>query len=151
MRYKDRYRSEKRGGSGVRTKFHRLAGLLLALVLMISGICGDALKADAAFMRAPENTGASCVISSGAVLTDARGCTVEMLGTRRNTDLRPAALRCANQRRGISLSSGFLCLNFFSLKQGNLHTGMEETAFVPNRPYELVTDYMHRSDGKKRI
>lgn len=141
----------RKGGSGVRTKFHRFAGLLLALVMMISGICGDAVRADAAFMRAPENTKTSCIEASRAVLTEVECCTAEMLGVRRSTELRAAALRHVNQRRGIGLSSGFLCQKFFTLRHGVFRTGLENAVSVSKYPYGLIADYIHKSDGKKRI
>ena len=141
----------RKGGSGVRTKYHRFAGLLLAIVLMIAGICGDTLKVDAAFMRATENTKTSCIEASRAVLTGAECCTAEMLGIRRNTEVRSAALCQVNPRRGLGLSFGFLCQTFFSLGHRDFRMGLQNAVSVLEDRDGLVADYIHKSDGKKRI
>lgn len=135
----------------MRTKYHRFAGLLLAIVLMIAGICGDTSKVDAAFMRTSENTKTSCIEASRCVLTGVESCTAEMLGIRRNTEVRSAALRQVNQRRGLGLSFGFLCQNFFSLRHRDSRMGLQNAVFVLEDRDGLVADYIHKSDGKKRI
>ncbi len=142
-----------KGGVSMRTKFHKLAGLILALVMMLSGIFGEALKVDAAFMCISEHSqeSESCLRTSCAVLTGARSCTSEMMGIRRNADFGAVILRHANQRRGSGVSFGFLCQDSFFLKCRNSHVGLEDACVVSGCPYELVTEYIHKSDGKKRI
>lgn len=118
----------RKGGSGVRTKYHRFAGLLLAIVLMIAGICGDTLKVDAAFMRATENTKTSCIEASRAVLTGAECCTAEMLGIRRNTEVRSAALCQVNREEGWGCLLAFMPEFLFPRTQGFSH-GLAKCSF----------------------
>lgn len=135
----------------MRTKIRKLAGLLLIFVMMTAGICGEALKTDAVFVQAQEGAQRTCISMSGTELSDAEACTAEMLGSRRNTGSGRLMVRHANQRRGNDASLHFLCQNIYSPNRGNSGAGCDALIFVSESSSGLIANYIHKSDGKKRI
>lgn len=138
--------------SGVHTKIHRLAGLLLAFVLIFFGICGETAQADAAFRQAPAQPSPSRIFASHTAIMDARACTAEMLGIRQSAGPEQISVRFTQQKRGgTSVFPAILYQTIFSLPQGVFDTGSNELLFACDFSNMLIAGYLHKSDGKKRI
>ena len=85
------------------------------------------------------------------IMTDTPACTTEMLGVRENTNLGQMTLRFSNQRRDSKTLLDVLCPNIFFQNKGKLYPGFEKIALVSKNQEKLITNYIHNSDGKKRI
>lgn len=135
----------------MRKKVRKLTGLIMTLFLFVTGIYCEFSRADAAFLRAPVQTGGSCLLAGAPVVPDAQACDTELSGIRGNICPGQLTVRFANQRRDIRGSLSALFQNIFSVREGRSYSHFEKLRALSENQKELVTNYIHKSDGKKRI
>lgn len=136
---------EERGRSenSVHMQKRKITGMIL-IVFMLFGMCFENIKADSYFVCTPiENTN-SYLMSADAVLTETQLCTNGMLGVRINAGMKQLTSRFISQ-------SYFIYSDIFSLKEGKFSTGSRTIQSDYHCQGGLVTSFIHKSDGKKRI
>lgn len=125
--------------------------ILLAIVIVLSGMCFESSKADASFLYAPAEASDSTVRPVDATIREAQLCTTETLGIRDNADIQQFAGRVNSQKRETSDSLALLYFNILSSAAGKFYAGSEMMRSGQQYRNELVANYIHRSDGKKRV
>lgn len=124
--------------------------LLLSLCLLISGVYFESRKVyDLAYAAVAKAEERSRLVPSTLVKTD--GCTAEMLGIRENAGVEHLPERAAEQRRGVESAFQLLCQDSYSPFGVRSDTGLKFRRLVLGKQSRLLTNYMHRTDGKKRI
>lgn len=139
------------GVSRVRNKRNKLICVLMTVFVLVSGMYIEDFKTDSTFMRAPTETTNSCISSVDDFITDAHACTTEMLGIRGNAKAGQSTIRFASQKGDTEISLHFLCQNIFSLTGGKSYACLSQMQFISENQGGLATNYIHKSDGKKRI
>lgn len=135
----------------VRIKNNRIPCVFLAMLILLLGMYFENIKADSMLQYAAVLNTHSHTVSYHASIKDARACTTEMLGIRNNAGIEQLASRSLGQRREIKLSLDFLCYNIISLYEGKFFTSPWLIPFHSQYRNGLVTNYIHKSDGKKRV
>lgn len=135
----------------MRAKRKNIFCILITLLVFISGMYFEDIKANSVFACTSTETTNSYILDMNSVIKDTQMCTTEMLGIRGNMVIEQFTIRFVNQRRATKLSLDFLCQNIFSLNEGKSYANFEEVSFISGSQDELVTKYIHKSDGKKRI
>lgn len=138
--------------SWVRNTRMRVLCICLVLFVFISGIHMDEGNRDSVFVRASAQMEHSCILYENDGNTVAvTGCTGEMLGIHQDIGCKPCVLKYSDQKRDAKLLLSFLCPAFFSLNGGKSYGKSEETSLIYDSQKELLADYIHRSDGKKKV
>lgn len=134
----------------MRAKRNKIFYILITLLVFISGMYFEDIKIDSVFASTPTEMTNSYISDIGSVITDTQVCTTEMLGVRGNMMIGQFTIRF-NQRRDTRVSPDFLCQNIFSLNEGKSYASIEEVQLISKSQDELIANYIHKSDGKKRI
>ena len=122
----------------------------IVLFVLISGVCFEHIKADTFFEYAFWNSPGTYLQTGEETIGDAMACTVETLGVR-TAILHQTVGRLTNARRELKPSVAFLCVvagwqllsYFFTTEQ------FEQLPLFFSA--SVVVDYIHSTDGKKRI
>lgn len=125
--------------------------LLLAVLIFLSGMWFENDRADSFAECVSTGVCSSDILSADDTVSRAQLCTEEMLSVRINVGLLQLAGRFAFQTRRARLLVNFLYLDPLSTAEGKFFPSSEETHFFSQCPDELVVNYIHLSDGKKRI
>ena len=132
-------------------KRNELLYVIIILLVFISGMFFEDFKVDSGFVYAATETTNSYMSSVNPVVTDTNACTTEMLGTHKSMGQGQLTTRCTYQRRNSKLSRDYLLLIIIFLYEGKSYANCEEIQFVSKITDNLVVNYIHKSDGKKRI
>lgn len=121
---------------------------LIALVILLTGMCVDEVKADSVFL-CPQTAVITNVGKADAVLTDVVVEPTELLCTRNSITGSQITAQITSCRRTIKLSMVFLCIAVFSLLLSNFYTAERITEFPRLCVQSVVLNYIHNADGKK--
>ncbi len=137
----------------MRMKNYRIISLLLVIFVALSGMCFEDTKADSYFAYVSMEDNSFNFISDETEISDTHPCTSEMLGVRNNAGIQRLASQYLNQKRQNRISYNFLFLDIFSLSERikKFFISSEATQVYNQCQEELVANYIHKSDGKKRI
>ncbi|MGN0425227.1 MAG: hypothetical protein ACI4FY_07900 [Acetatifactor sp.] len=129
----------------------QLLCILSALLICLSGIClsfsGPAAQ-NTSFSPVGE---LPRVTSPAFYFTDTEVCPPEMLGMRFTNGLNFVSERRLNQRSEVSFTATLLfCLCILTLWGSHHFTGLVAAPDCSSSRQQLITDYLHHSDGKKR-
>ncbi len=134
----------------MRIKNYKILCFFLILFVICSGICFESIKTDSIFACAPIETSNVQSISFGEAASDAEVCTTEMLGIRNHSRIQQ--LTEQGIPRGVEkLSLVLLCLYLFSILLRKFFKSSEKVQFLEVHQEETVSNYIHKTDGKKRI
>lgn len=132
-------------------KKEKLISFVLVIFVFLSGMCFENVKTDSFYVYVSSDTTDACIMSCEAAIIDTEHCTTEMLGVRNGVGLQKLTGRFISQKRDGRLSQEFLYLDIFSLFEGKLFASSEKIHFLNQYQEEFVLNYIHKSDGKKRI
>lgn len=121
---------------------------LIALIILLTGMCIDEVKADSVFL-CPQ---VAVVIGEEAVDTVLRDVDVEVtevLCARTTSTNNQIAAQITNGRRTVKLSIVFLCVAVFSLLLSNFYTVERMVEFPCFSERTAVLNFIHNTDGKK--
>lgn len=121
---------------------------LIALIILISGMCIDEVKADSVFL-CPEIVAEESIGLTGEVLSEVDVEPTEILCTRNSITSSQIAAQITNSRRVIKLSMVFLCIAVFSLLLSNFYAAERAAEFPRLSTRTAVLNYIHNTDGKK--
>lgn len=125
--------------------------MLMILFVFVSGMYFEEFRIDSDFSYAHADIADICYFSEKPVVVDTQVCTTAMLGIRGNAGLGRMERSFVSQRRGTRTSTDFLCQSLFSLNTGKSYINFENTQWISGTLENLVAEYIHKSDGKKRI
>lgn len=129
-------------------KKRKILCVLIIFMIFVSGMYFENIETYSVFACNPATAVNSYITVANPVITDAQACTTEMLGIRESI---VTLQRFVGQKRDSKISLDFLYQNLFSLKEGKSYTGLKEVKHTLNSQNELVANYLHKTDGKKRI
>lgn len=137
----------------MRIKNYKILCFILVIFIVLSGMCIENIEADSSFAYAPMEETNSYIMTDDAVISQAEPCTTEMLGVRNNAGIQRLASQFINQKRESKVSLNFLYSNIFFLheKERRFLISSKAITFCNQCQDELVVNYIHKSDGKKRI
>ena len=133
----------------------RLINLILTIIVSLFGMNFECRDIDSSFARVGMEV--SCEVSDSSLkpirtkIADAQVCTAEMSGVRSTGSIRQYTGRFGSQKRELKLFPDFLYSNLLSLQAYHFDSGSRTTPLPGRGLEELVTIYIHNSDGKKRI
>ncbi len=137
--------------SSARDKKQRCICVLIAYFVLVSGMYFENIKVDSAFVCAPTETTNAYVFSLDTGHTATEACTTEMLGVRQGAGFQEFSARFANQRKDTKIASDDRGQSIIALKNGVSYAILEKIEQISEFQEKLVTNYIHKSDGKKRI
>lgn len=121
---------------------------LIALIILLIGMCIDEVKADSIFSY-PQSSVITGVETIGEVLSEVAIEPTELLCTRNAISSSQIAAQITNVRRTIKLSMVFLCVAVFSLLLSNFYTVERIASFPRLSVRTAVLRFIHNTDGKK--
>lgn len=121
---------------------------LIALIILLTGMCMDEVKADSIFAR-PQTAVLVNLETADAVLTGVDVEPTELLCTRNAITSSQIVAQITNGRRTIKLSMIFLCVAVFSLLLSNFYATERIPEFPRLSARTAVLNYIHNTDGKK--
>lgn len=134
----------------MRTGKRRMICLILSVILFLSGVYFEQFKTDSFLVHASMGSETTSIRSCQTVSNDANVCTVRMLRDGNCARLQQSA-RYSNPKREMRSSLNLLQINSSFLAEGNNPANSVLIQFSDHKPIALVTNYIHESDGKKRI
>lgn len=134
----------------VRTKNKKIICYILVISALISGMCFENVEMDSLFACARLKKAASYIKSCNEGVCNGEVCTTEMLGVCNNTEPQQLTTRYTGQKGDIKVSLNLLCLEFLSLSEEKFFRSLGAIQFFYQNLDEIVTNYIHNSDGKKR-
>ena len=119
----------------------------IVLVLLLTGMCVDEVKADSVFL-CPQ-TAVIIGTEATAVLSDVDVEVTEILCARTTGTGSQIAAQITNSRRTVKLSIVFLCVAVFSLLLSNFYAVERIVEISCFSERTAVLSYIHNIDGKK--
>lgn len=135
----------------VHFKNQKIVCIFLVIFMFLSGMCFENIKTDSPLAYAPIEKSDSCIDTCKTAVIDVQACTIEMLGVRSYSGFQHLSNRCMNPKREIKLSFDFLGTNLLSSSEGRFYTSYVTFYSFAQGQKKLVLNYIHKSDGKKRI
>ncbi len=129
-------------------KSKRFLCAMLSILILVSGIYFGNARVDAMSLKESPVAAAPSIHGVESVLTDTEACTSEMLGIR--LDLSELTVKYAKTGRNDELAD-ILCFAGISMEAVSVsdYDHVEQTTYDCHS--EKISDYIHNSDGKKRI
>ena len=129
-------------------KSKRFLCAMLSMLIIISGIYFGNARVDNMSLKESPVASVPSIHGVESVLTDTEACTSEMLGIR--LDLSELTVKYARTVRNDELAD-ILCFAGISMEP----VSISDYDYVDQTTYdchsEKISDYIHNSDGKKRI
>lgn len=129
---------------------HKLICFILAFFVLAAGMCFENVKTDSSF-ACPSRKKSDfnvCTVKAG---DDRGGDPTEWIQRYSGVAIRQTAGMIQLRVKGTKLLSGPFGIRLFSFHTGKLWVSAAFLQFCPQSQNELVADYLHKSDGKKRI
>lgn len=123
---------------------------LIVLVILLSGMCFDEVRADSVFTY-PEASVITYHEAADEVISDVDMQVTEILCTRNTVSSSQIAAQIINSRKETKLSMVFLCVAILSLLLSNFYTTESVVQFPELGTRTVVLNYIHNTDGKKRM
>ncbi len=128
--------------------YRRIICLILAVLMLFSGICLDGNKADTVFASSPVGSSGSIIDSLEDEIIENQSCTIEMLGVRNASNI-VKALRRSSLKIDVKMSVILFCAGLFAQNLSILYA-VNDTTSLPDLYYKTaVLSYIQSIDGKK--
>ena len=125
--------------------------MFMVMILFISGICFKDCSIDDFWAYPVSDKTSSQISNVEAMFSDVQLCTTQMLGIRSDIVGRQQTFRYGTQGKTAKLLLDDLSEDIISKKTGNSFSFVGEVPQFYVGQSNLVTVYIHKSDGKKRI
>lgn len=135
----------------MRIKNYRIISLITAILIFLSGLYFDNNEPNTLLATSSVETANSCITKTATINPCEQGCTPELLGIRSTDSIQQLSNRLIIQKREAKISLDFLYSNFLFTNKGNFFTTLSAIRIFCPKTDELVINYIHESDGKKRI
>ena len=123
----------------------------MAMIVFLSGFFIESVPEDNSFAFATIEKKNSCIQSAYMPTIEAQICTSEMLGVQNTSYIQQLTTRCIVLKWGLRTSLSSLCPDTFQLQKSKFFMGLETSTVCSWYVDELIINYIHSSDGKKRI
>lgn len=130
----------------------RLLCIIFTLFIFVYGMYFEELREVMSFPKVFAADTASFVITDNINENmEPQMCTSQMLGVYGKKNDEKITFQTTDQDRDMRISLDFLCQDIFSIKEGKVYSDLEELWPILEKQDKHVTNYIHKSDGKKRI
>lgn len=140
----------KEGADRVRNKGKKTLYISILIMVFLVGTCFDEIKTHSVLLYNPCKSTTVEMVYADTVIWEPQLVSNELYCTHRSMGLEQSVSRMTSHNKEQN-SSFSLVLDILSLKDTASYSKCEEVYFVSESHRELVVDFMHRSDGKKRI
>lgn len=135
----------------MRIKNNKIVCIIFAMIVFLSGFFIESVPEDNSFACAPIEKTNSCIQSVYMPTIEAQICTLEMLGVQNTRYIQQLTSRCIALKWGLRTSLSSLYPDTFQLQKSKFFIGLEASTVCSWYVDELIINYIHSSDGKKRI
>lgn len=138
----------------MRANRNKLLCVVIALFLALSGTVGGNRVQDCSYCGASpsDDKDISSIKSAHAVITDMPVCTNEVSGLRSNAGIRQLSARFDGRGRKAGSSDNYqVSDNTFWQNHIRFFASLKTSHYDNKYDGEIITEFMHKSDGKKRI
>ncbi len=125
--------------------------LMLTVLVFLSGIWCENSITDFQAENVSVGADISHTLWEDDAVTETQLCMEEMLGVRIHAGLLQLTGRLTHLARKTRVTFDFLYSDISDASERKFFAGSEEIYFSCQCPEELVVNYIHQSDGKKRI
>lgn len=124
---------------------------IMIIIIFLSGMRFENMEADSLFVCAPMEKQELWICSYDAMTDNEDICTAKMLRIGSNVYAKQTANRHMCQKKDYRLSFEFLWVDIYSPSLNKVYTNFENDSFIESYHGEIVLNYIHNSDGKKRV
>lgn len=135
----------------IRMKSNKMICIILSVILSLSGLFYQDNVSDFLSANSTVEKTNSYIQSEYTTITEIQVCTAEILGLQNPYAIQNITGCFISPQGRLKISLSFLCLNSFLFVIGKFFTDSEIIQSYCRCLNELVTNYIHKSDGKKRI
>lgn len=132
-------------------RYDKFLCIILSILVFLSGICFARSEAVTPSLQNPQEKTNVSINSVHLKAADAQVCTPDMLRVQMCRKLQPASSRNPSFKKASRFFFAFLCLPCLSLLEGQFFFRSGITQLNSQCFNERITNYIHNSDGKKRI
>lgn len=125
--------------------------VIFAVILALSGMYFEKNEVHSSLACPSVEKNNSYIKSAHTTITDAQVCTTEMLGVQYTGRVQQLTARLIRPGKTLITLHNFLYSDYLSLPEGKFFTSLEITQIYCGCLDELVINYIHNLDGKKRI
>lgn len=131
-------------------KSQKICIFILGLML-IFGMCSDAFKTDSFFCVVSHSEHSDSDILYTNTLSEVTYCTPEILDNSGSQTLENFISRYIIRRNNAAKSLYWLCPSLILPSKNDIFSDYSVNFFYTKKPDNGVINYLHKSDGKKRI
>ncbi len=139
------------GGIFVRKKGKHIISFILALSMLLSGMCFEYTKADSFLEYASFNGAEASIEPCHTAISHGEICTSEMLGIRNVSNVRQFVNRSICTRRVVRASLELFGADDRLHLYSDFYTAAGSIQYPKLCLQAVVLNYIHNKDGKKRI
>ncbi len=134
----------------MKTKYNAIICYILAVVMLLSGMCLENVEADSSFALTQTAQTASMIRSLDYEVLCNESCTIKMLGIR-DTVYALNASRRTNYRTDIRVRASVIlfCVDKYTQNFSSFHAAVNAIQFPELYSKTAVLNYIHNQDGKK--
>lgn len=139
--------------TALRTGRNKLFCVIISIFLVLSGTVFTDTETDPSFCSAfasDRETGSS-IKSARSVITDIQACTEEVSGLRGSIFVRQSARHDGHERKTGTSGAFTAACNTSVHRHTHHYIRLGTDGYGNTCPEAVITDYIHKSDGKKRI
>ncbi|MGN0324724.1 MAG: hypothetical protein ACI4DW_00330 [Lachnospiraceae bacterium] len=135
----------------MKRKNQKIIYFALILFFLVTGMYFDNDRIPVCFADGSLQTAGACLEVPDDVYLSETACTIEMLSQQRATIQKPVSGQSCNQKREIRISFDVLSQDIYRAEQKNhvLDSGVLQLS--EQLPKERIMNYIHKTDGKKRL
>ncbi len=134
----------------MRTKHCKLIYLVLSILVLILGMHVNTIETESTFTYASVEQPYSHILLHSIAIDDIELCT-SVLGNSYHTIIQQPFCRYLKQKWEMKISLYFLCTANYILPDRKFFTSSELATFHNQNQDELVSRYIHKSDGKNEF
>ncbi len=135
-------------------KHYKFICMIIVLLAFFSGLCTESVLEADHVMPASVKHAFGTLDEPGNGVKDVQICTIEVDGTRGTGEVNPLAEQYGQGkviRTAQRISQDVLCVDIFYAETGNTLEYTESVFCDCRYLEESLTEFIHKSDGKKRI
>ena len=135
----------------MRIKNYRIISFITAIIIFLTGLYFDNNELNTSLATSSVGTTSSCITKTATINPCEQGCTPELLGIRSAGSIQQLSNRLISQQKETKISLDVLDANIPFINKGTFFTNLSAIQIFCPKTDELVINYIHESDGKKRI
>lgn len=129
----------------------RFISVIITFLILMSVMCFDNVIEAAISSDISAKNPDFCFETVASVIEDTQTNSDNVFYIHKNINSGQLAVQFAKHRRDNKILLDFLCENIFCGNERKFYAGFDNIENLSNNTDKLVINYIHKSDGKKRI